>query len=29
VICREPTRGKDSGIKELKKRAHEEVQVEG
>jgi hypothetical protein len=29
VICREPTGGKESGIKKLKKRAHEEVQVEG
>jgi hypothetical protein len=29
VTCREPTGDKESGIKELKERAHEEVQVEG
>jgi hypothetical protein len=29
VICREPTGGKESGIKKSKKRAHEDVQVEG
>jgi len=29
VTCREPKGGKESGIKQLKKRAHEEVKVEG